>query len=117
MEDELRKVGPLKERHVDPQIAMDHDGFPSEIGCFEANQAETAAIVPISSNSKPALQLDRRSRRGRRRDALSGNLRELDEANLRFVVCSRMTKAPTDLASPTFVGTATRSTMGTWSTP
>lgn len=29
----------------------------------------------------------------------AGNLRELDEANLRFIVGSRMTKAPTDLAS------------------
>jgi hypothetical protein len=29
----------------------------------------------------------------------AGNLRELDEANLRFIVGSRMTKAPNDLAS------------------
>lgn len=29
----------------------------------------------------------------------AGNLRELDEANLRFMVGSRMTKVPNDLAS------------------
>ena len=29
----------------------------------------------------------------------AGNLRELDEANLRFIVGSRMTKVPNDLAS------------------
>ncbi|WP_230121418.1 hypothetical protein [Arthrobacter sp. Bi83] len=38
----------------------------------------------------------------------AGNLRELDEANLRFMVGSRMTKVPNDLASR-FAAAATHS--------
>ena len=102
-EDELRKVGFSKERRVDPQIVVgllvDRHGFPLEIGCFEGNKAETATMIPIIRAFQARHDLAEMVVVA---DAgmLSGtNLRELDEANLRFIVGSRVTKAPIDLAS------------------
>ena len=102
-EDGLRKVGYSKERRVDPQIVVgllvDRRGFPLEIGCFEGNTAETTTILPIIR----AFQ-DRHGLADMVVVADAGmlsatNLRALDEASLRFIVGSRMTKAPVDLAS------------------
>ena len=104
-EDDLRKVGYSKERRVDPQIVVgllvDRTGFPLEISCFEGNTAETTTIVPILE----AFQ---------KRHNLGGvamvvaadagmlswtNLKALDGAGFSFIVGSRTTKAPGDLAS------------------
>ncbi len=80
-------------------LLVDRGGFPLEIGCFAGNQAETATIIPIIT----AFQA-----RHRVADMVvvadagmlsTGNLRKLDEAGLRFIVGSRVTKAPIDLAS------------------
>lgn len=102
-EDELRKVGYSKERRVDPQIVVgllvDKNGFPLEITCWEGNKAETATILPTIR----AFQ-DRHGVRDIVVVADAGmlsvtNLRELDDAGLRFIVGSRTVKAPGDLAS------------------
>jgi hypothetical protein len=104
-EDQLRKVGYSKERRVDPQIVVgllvDRTGFPLQISCFEGSVAETTTIMPIIE----AFQ---------KRHDLVGvpmvvaadagmlswkNLKALDEAGFSFIVGSRMTKAPGDLAS------------------
>jgi hypothetical protein len=104
-EDDLRKVGYSKERRVDPQIVVgllvDRTGFPLEISCFEGNTAETTTIVPILQ----AFQ---------KRHDLAGvpmviaadagmlswtNLKALDAEGFSFIVGSRTTKAPGDLAS------------------
>ena len=104
-EDDLRKVGYSKERRVDPQIVVgllvDRTGFPLEISCFEGNTAETTTVVPILH----AFQ---------KRHDLAGvpmvvaadagmlswtNLKALDAAGFSFIVGSRATKAPGDLAS------------------
>jgi transposase len=104
-EDDLRKVGYSKERRVDPQIVVgllvDRTGFPLEISCFEGNTAETTTIVPILQ----AFQ---------KRHDLAGvpmvvaadagmlswtNLKALNAAGFSFIVGSRATKAPGDLAS------------------
>ncbi|MBT2554997.1 IS1634 family transposase [Arthrobacter sp. ISL-5] len=102
-EDELRKVGYSKERRVDPQIVVGllvgRGGFPLEIGCFEGNKAETATIVPIIKQLQARHNLTDMVVVADAGMLSAGNLRELDEANLRFIVGSRMTKAPTDLAS------------------
>jgi hypothetical protein len=104
-EDDLRKIGYSKERRVDPQIVVgllvDRTGFPLEIGCFEGNAAETTTLVPIIT----AFQ----SRHGLTNTAMvvaadagmlsAANLAALDEAELGFIVGSRMTKAPGDLES------------------
>ena len=102
-EDELRKVGYSKERRVDPQIVVgllvDRGGFPLEIGCFEGNKAETATIIPIVKAFQTRHDLADMVVVADAGMLSAGNLRELDEANLRFIVGSRVTKAPLDLAS------------------
>lgn len=106
-EDDLRKVGFSKERRVDPQIVVgllvDRAGFPLEIGCFEGNKAETATILPIieafrARHDLPA-GLDNMVVVADAGMLSAANLRELDEAGLRFIVGSRATKAPVDLES------------------
>nr|WP_319803247.1 IS1634 family transposase [Brevibacterium sp. CFH 10365] len=102
-EDELRRVGYSKERRVDPQIVVgllvDRTGFPLEIGRFEGSQAETHTIIPVIK----AFQ-DRHSVEDMVVAADAGmlsakNLKELDDAGLRFIVGSRQKKAPHDLAT------------------
>ncbi|WP_029540304.1 IS1634 family transposase, partial [Rhodococcus sp. P14] len=104
-EDELRKVGYSKERRVDPQIVVgllvDRTGFPLEIGCFEGNHAETRTIVPIvrqfqARHNIEGVEMVIAADAG----MLSAtNLKDLDAAGLKFIVGSRVTKAPADLAS------------------
>ena len=101
-EDDLRKVGFSKERRVDPQIVVgllvDRTGFPLEIACFDGGKAETKTIIPVIK----AFQ-DRHGVADMVIVADAGmlsadNLKAIDEAGLRFIVGSRMTKAPHDLA-------------------
>ncbi len=102
-EDELRRVGYSKERRVDPQIVVgllvDRCGFPLEIGCFEGNKAETLTIVPIVKSFQARHGITDIVVVADAGMLASGNLRELDDAGLRFIVGSRVTKAPNDLAS------------------
>ncbi|MGO2944151.1 IS1634 family transposase [Brevibacterium aurantiacum] len=102
-EDNLRQVGYSKERRVDPQIVVgllvDRTGFPLEIGCYEGSKAETHTIIPVIK----AFQ-DRHGVTDMVVAADAGmlsakNLTELDKAGLRFIVGSRQTKAPHDLAT------------------
>jgi len=102
-EDALRRVGFSKERRVDPQVVVgllvDRNGFPLEVGCFEGNKAETATILPIVKQFQ-----ERHALAGMVIVADAGmlsaaNLKELDAADLRFIVGSRATRAPNDLAS------------------
>ena len=102
-EDALRKVGYSKERRVDPQIVVgllvDRAGFPLEIGCYEGNKAETRTIIPIVKQFAARHSLVDMVVVADAGMLSSSNLRELDEAELRFIVGSRVTKAPIDLAS------------------
>jgi hypothetical protein len=102
-EDELRKVGYSKERRVDPQIVVgllvDRRGFPLEIGCYEGNKAETLTIVPIVKQFQQRHNLADMVVVADAGMLSSTNLRDLDEANLRFIVGSRVAKAPKDLES------------------
>jgi len=102
-EDDLRKVGYSKERRVDPQVVVgllvDRGGFPLEIGCYEGNKAETATIIPIVKQFAERHSLVDMVVVADAGMLSASNLRELDEAGLRFIVGSRVTKAPTDLAS------------------
>ncbi len=78
---------------------MDRTGFPLEIGCFEGDRAETLTIVPIVEAFAERHQVADMVVVA---DAgmLSGkNLAALDKAHLRFIVGSRTSKAPLDLAS------------------
>ena len=102
-EDDLRKVGYSKERRVDPQIVVgllvDRAGFPLEIGCFEGNRAETLTIIPIVKQFQARHGLADMVVVADAGMLSSTNLRELDEAGLRFIVGSRVAKAPKDLES------------------
>lgn len=102
-EDELRKVGFSKERRVDPQIVVgllvDREGFPLEIGCFEGNHAETRTIVPIIKQFQARHNLADMVVVADAGMLSTTNLTALDEAGLRFIVGSRVTKAPADLAN------------------
>lgn len=102
-EDDLRKVGYSKERRVDPQIVVgllvDRGGFPLEIGCFAGNQAETTTIIPIITAFQARHGLADMVVVADAGMLSASNLRKLDEAGLRFIVGSRVTKAPIDLAS------------------
>src|SRR3954454_4140387 len=102
-EDDLRKVGYSKERRVDPQVIVgllvDRHGFPLEIGCFEGNKAETLTIVPIIKAFQERHGLTGLVVVADAGMLSAGNLKELDEAGLRFIVSARVTKAPKDLES------------------
>jgi hypothetical protein len=102
-EDDLRKVGYSKERRVDPQIVVgllvDRQGFPLEVGCFEGNKAETLTIVPIITAFQERHGIADMVIVADAGMLSASNLKALDEAGLRFIVGSRVTKAPNDLAS------------------
>jgi hypothetical protein len=102
-EDELRKVGMSKEHRVDPQVQagllVDPAGFPLEVHLFEGNKAETATLIPVLSAF---------AQRHGVRDIVvvadagmlsAANLNALEDAGFNFIVGSRITKAPYDLAA------------------
>jgi hypothetical protein len=102
-EDDLRKVGYSKERRVDPQVVVgllvDRGGFPLEVGCFEGNKAETLTLLPIVRAFQARHGIEALVVVADAGMLSASNLKELDEAGLKFIVGSRATKAPTDLAS------------------
>ncbi|WP_433714831.1 IS1634 family transposase [Nocardia sp. CA-084685] len=102
-EDGLRKVGYSKERRVDPQIVVgllvDRHGFPLEIGCFEGNKAEKHTIVPIIRQFQARHRLESFVIVADAGMLSAENLTALDDADLRFIVGFRVTKAPIDLES------------------
>jgi transposase len=102
-EDDLRKVGYSKERRVDPQIVVgllvDRTGFPLEIGCYEGNKAETHTIIPIVKQFQDRHGIADMVIAADAGMLSSKNLRDLDDAGLRFIVGSRQTRAPGDLAT------------------
>ena len=107
-EDETRKVGFSKERRVDPQVVVgllvDTSGFPLEIHCFEGSKSETLTLIPV---------LDSFRERHQAHDMLvvadagmlsRTNLESLEEAGYQYIVGSRASKAPYDLAERLAVG-------------
>ena len=101
-EDDLRKVGFSKERRVDPQIVVgllvDRTGFPLEIACFEGSQPETHTIIPVVTAFQERNQVADMVVVADAGMLSNTNLTAIDEAGLRFIVGSRVTKAPHDLA-------------------
>ena len=102
-EDDLRKVGYSKERRVDPQIVVgllvDRTGFPLEIGCYEGSKAETHTIIPVIKAFQDTHGVTDMVVAADAGMLSAKNLTELDQAGLRFIVGSRQTKAPHDLAT------------------
>lgn len=102
-EDSLRKVGYSKERRVDPQIVVgllvDRAGFPLEIGCFEGNKAEKHTLLPVIDAFKTRHSIEHLVVVADAGMLSAANLAALDAAGYRFIVGSRVTKAPIDLES------------------
>jgi transposase len=98
----LRKVGMSKEHRVDPQIQVgllvDPAGFPLEVHLFEGNTAETTTLLPVLRKFQ-----ERHGITGMVVVADAGmlsatNLNAIQDAGFSFIVGSRITKAPYDLA-------------------
>jgi hypothetical protein len=101
-EDGLRKVGMSKERRVDPQVTVglltDATGFPLQVHLFEGNKAETKTLIPVLTAFRERHAV---------RDIIvvadagmlsAANLLALEDAGFAFIVGSRISKAPYDLA-------------------
>lgn len=101
-EDDLRRVGFSKERRVDPQIVVgllvDRTGFPLEIACFEGNKAETHTIIPVVKAFQERHSVADMVVVADAGMLSTANLDAINEAGLRFIVGSRVTRAPHDLA-------------------
>ena len=79
-------------------MLVDRLGHPLEIACFEGNKPETHTIIPVVR----AFQ-ERHGVAGMVVVADAGmlsasNLEAIDQAGLQFIVGSRVTRAPHDLA-------------------
>ena len=102
-EDDYRKVGYSKERRVDPQIVVgllvDRPGFPLEIHSFEGNTAETHTILPVLTAFQDRHQVADMVVVADAGMLSDTNLAAIDAAGLRFIVGSKQTKAPRDLAA------------------
>jgi hypothetical protein len=102
-EDKLRKVGMSKERRVDPQVTVGllttATGFPLDVHLFEGNKAETKTLIPVLTEF--------REQHPDAGDVVvvadagmlsAANLLALEQAGFRFIVGSKTSKAPYDLA-------------------
>jgi predicted transcriptional regulator len=102
-EDTLRKVGMSKERRVDPQILVgllvDATGFPLAVHCFEGNKAETKTLLPVLAELMSDLpEVEELVVVADAGMLSAANLNAIEDEGLRFIVGSRITKAPYDLA-------------------
>ncbi len=80
-------------------LLVDRRGFPLEIGCFEGNRAETLTILPIIKQFQDRHDIADMVVVADAGMLSATNLKDIDEAGLRFIVGSRVSKAPADLAS------------------
>jgi hypothetical protein len=101
-EDKLRKVGMSKERRVDPQVQVgllvDRGGFPLEVHCFSGNTAETSTLLPVLEAFRERHQATDLVVVADAGMLSAKNLNAIEDAGLSFVVGSRISRAPYDLA-------------------
>lgn len=101
-EDELRKVGMSKERRVDPQIVVGMlvtaDGFPLEVHEFPGNTGETLTLLPVLRAFQVRHQVDDVVVVADAGMLSASNLNQIEDAGFSFIVGSRISKAPYDLA-------------------
>ena len=100
-EDKLRKVGMSKERRVDPQIQVgllvDPAGFPLELHMFEGSKAETTTIIPVLQAFQARHGITDLVVVADAGMLSANNLNAIEDAGFKFIVGSRLTKAPYDL--------------------
>src|SRR5690625_3295353 len=101
-EDNLRKVGMSKERRVDTQVQVgllvDPGGFPLEVRLFEGNAAETTTLIPVLEDFQQRHGVMDMVVVADAGMLSAANLNALEDAGFPFIVGSRLTKAPYDLA-------------------
>ena len=101
-EDALRKVGMSKERRVDPQIVVGMlvtpDGFPLEVHEFPGNTGETLTLLPVLRAFQNRHQVDDVVVVADAGMLSASNLNQIEDAGFSFIVGSRISKAPYDLA-------------------
>jgi hypothetical protein len=102
-EDKLRKVGMSKDRRVDPQIQVgllvDPSGFPLEVHCFEGNRAETKTLLPILTTFAQRHEVSDMVVVADAGMLSAANLNGIEAAGFSFIVGSRISTAPYDLAA------------------
>lgn len=101
-EDELRRVGMSKEHRVDPQVQVgllvDPGGFPLELHMFEGNKAETTTLIPVLTAFQARHSVADLVVVADAGMLSAANLNAMEDAGFSFIVGSRITKAPYDLA-------------------
>ena len=101
-EDNYRKSGLSKERRLEPQIVIgllvDHSGFPLGLQSFEGNTAETKTIIPVLEKFQKEHHLKKITVIADAAMLSQKNLKALVENGYYFVVGSRLTKIPYDIA-------------------
>jgi hypothetical protein len=101
-EDDLRKVGMSKEHRVDPQVQVgllvDPVGFPLEVHLFEGNKAETTTLIPVLTAFAERHGVADMVVVADAGMLSAANLNAIEDAGFSFIVGSRITKAPYDLA-------------------
>ena len=92
-----------KEHRVDPQIQVgllvDPGGFPLEIHVFEGNKAETTTLIPVLTAFGARHEITDLVVVADAGMLSAANLNALEDAGTGFIVGSRITKAPYDLAA------------------
>lgn len=101
-EDSYRKSGLSKERRLEPQIVVgllvDQSGFPLGLQSFEGNTAETKTILPVLEKFQRDHHLEKITVVADAAMLSRTNLEALVTNGYHFVVGSRLTKIPYDLA-------------------
>jgi len=101
-EDAYRKPGLSKERRLEPQIIIgllvNQNGFPLGLESFEGNTAETKTILPVIEAFRVEHQLDTLTIVADAAMLSLKNLKALSSAGYHYIVGSRLTKVPYDIA-------------------
>ena len=100
--DGFREPGFSKERRLEPQITVglltDARGFPLMIHAFEGNKAETRTMLPVVQSFMSAHQLPEVTVVADAGMMSEQNLKDLEDAGLRFVVGARIPEVPYQVA-------------------
>lgn len=101
-EDSYRKPGLSKERRLEPQIVIgllvDQSGFPLGLQSFEGNTAETKTILPVLEGFQKEHHLEKVTVVADAAMLSRINLESLVDNGYHFIVGSRLTKIPYDIA-------------------
>ena len=101
-EDSYRKQGLSKERRLEPQIVIgllvDKYGFPLGLQSFEGNTAETKTILPVLEEFQKEHHLSKITVVADAAMLSLKNLEALSSAGYHYIVGSRLSKVPYDIA-------------------